>query len=134
MSRLRGEPYFIFYRDYLEWVEETNTPEAFSERMNALWQYAFKHLDVGILPRRFKKKIDAERNGRGRQCKEYIEWRHKVFERDQYTCMICGQVGGRLNAHHIKPYAYYPELRYRTNNGVTLCESCHRKVHKSKRL
>lgn len=131
---LRGEPYFIFYRDYFEWVEEAETPEKFLERMDAICIYAFKEIDVGIVPRRFKKRIDAERNQRGRRCKEYTEWRRKVYERDNYTCAICGQVGGRLNAHHIKPYAYYPKLRYRTSNGITLCESCHRKVHKSKRL
>lgn len=63
----------------------------------------------------------------------YKEWRKSVFARDDYTCQHCGQVGGELNAHHIKPYAKYKKLRYETSNGLTLCVSCHREEHKKKR-
>ena len=57
---------------------------------------------------------------------EYREWRTSIFERDNYTCQDCGQHGGYLQVDHIKPWALYPELRYATNNGKTLCVSCHR--------
>lgn len=59
---------------------------------------------------------------------QYQEWRKSVFERDKYTCVLCGQKGGRLNADHIKPYAKYPRLRYALKNGRTLCIPCHKKT------
>jgi hypothetical protein len=65
-----------------------------------------------------------------RFTKEYKKWRKSVFERDIYTCTACGKIGGNLNAHHIKPYATYKELRYELSNGITLCEDCHKSFHK----
>jgi 5-methylcytosine-specific restriction endonuclease McrA len=63
-----------------------------------------------------------------RKSFDYKEWRKKVFERDSYTCQICGEIGGYLNADHIKPFAIYPELRINIDNGRTLCENCHRQT------
>lgn len=56
------------------------------------------------------------------------EWRIKVFKRDDYTCQGCGIRGGRLQAHHIKPYREYPELRHDIDNGQTLCIDCHKQT------
>lgn len=67
-----------------------------------------------------------------RHAPDYIAWRAAVFERDNYTCAICGQVGGTLNAHHIRSFKKFPELRTQLDNGITLCEKCHRKVHREK--
>lgn len=58
----------------------------------------------------------------------YRNWRTAVFKRDDYTCVLCGTVGGSLQADHIKPFSYYPELRFLLSNGRTLCVSCHRKT------
>ena len=56
-------------------------------------------------------------------------WRKAVFERDNYTCTICGDdKGGNLEADHIKPWALYPELRYAIDNGRTLCHNCHQQT------
>lgn len=63
----------------------------------------------------------------GYYSKEYKNWRKKVFERDDYICRECG-LAGYVTAHHIKSFAYYPELRYEISNGLTLCEPCHSKT------
>ena len=59
---------------------------------------------------------------------DYTLWRTAVFERDNYTCQICGIRGGTLNADHIKPFAYFPADRLSLENGRTLCVECHRKT------
>jgi len=60
------------------------------------------------------------------QSYDYKQWRIAIFERDRYRCQGCQQVGGYLTAHHIKSWAHYPKLRYEINNGITLCEECHK--------
>ena len=69
----------------------------------------------------------------GRRSAEYKAWRAAVFARDEFTCRVCGERGGRLNAHHIKKYSVFPELRYDISNGITLCEGCHKEVHRRER-
>ncbi len=60
---------------------------------------------------------------------EYQLWRESVFKRDDYTCVKCGVRGCTLNAHHIKPFATYPQLRLAIDNGETLCDKCHHNIH-----
>lgn len=66
-------------------------------------------------------------NHRLRSSVEYKLWRESVFKRDSFTCVWCGDNrGGNLNADHIKPFAFYPELRFAIDNGRTLCVPCHK--------
>jgi 5-methylcytosine-specific restriction endonuclease McrA len=68
------------------------------------------------------------KNRAARTTLEYKQWRTAVFERDNYACIKCGQIGGKLNADHIKPFCAFKKLRLDISNGRTLCESCHRKT------
>lgn len=66
-----------------------------------------------------------------RESLEYRLWRESVFKRDDYTCRFCRARSSKgsnvvLNADHIKPFAYYPELRFAIDNGRTLCVDCHK--------
>ncbi|RYZ75415.1 MAG: HNH endonuclease, partial [Proteobacteria bacterium] len=62
-----------------------------------------------------------------RNSAQYDKWRKFVFERDNYTCAVCAQRGGKLNVHHIRRFRDYPDLRFTVSNGITLCKSCHEK-------
>lgn len=61
-----------------------------------------------------------------RTSSEYKLWREAVFERDNWTYVWCKVRGGKLNADHIKPFAFFPELRFAIDNGRTLCVPCHK--------
>jgi len=65
-----------------------------------------------------------------RTSTKYKEWQHSVFVRDNYTCQECGLIGVYFHAHHVKPFAIYPESRFDVDNGVTLCRGkCHHCWH-----
>jgi hypothetical protein len=64
-----------------------------------------------------------------RKSIEYKLWRESVFERDNWTCRKTGIKGGYLHPHHIKNFAEYTDLRFNTNNGITLSEEAHRDFH-----
>lgn len=67
---------------------------------------------------------------------DYKKWRTEVYTRDNFKCKIDDdKCSGRLEAHHILPWRDYPELRYKINNGITLCHAHHpRKRSEEKRL
>lgn len=74
----------------------------------------------------------------------YKEWRKKVYTRDNFTCVGCGQqgTGKNLNADHVIPLSLLiQKLKIKNlddailnnyiwdiNNGRTLCIACHRKT------
>lgn len=82
-----------------------------------------------------KELSNAWRGGRATEREQWQgsvecrEWRKAVFVRDNFACVLCqasAANGTRLEADHIKPWAFYPELRADVSNGRTLCKPCHR--------
>jgi len=109
-----------------------------------LWQKGEKKL----VSNPFDKSGENNPNWRGgiqpihlkiRASKEFKEWRQKVFDRDDYTCQECGKRSKKgmyvlLHAHHKKPFAKFPKLRFEVDNGETLCKPCHDKMPKGKEV
>ncbi len=86
-----------------------------------------------------------------RNSSKYQDRRQQIFLRDNFTCQKCKQKGGRLQAHHKKPFSkLIEEIKFNlpllslyeaamiyiplwdTNNGTTLCEKCHIKPGRNK--
>ena len=70
---------------------------------------------------------DKEREN-DRNCPENYKWRKAVLAHDDDTCKKCG-ITKNLEAHHILPWRLFPELRFEVENGITLCEFCHKRYH-----
>ena len=98
-------------RGYLDAMEATGLIVRFNENGDS-WMYW--------------RSYDTSRNKRD---PEYTKWRQRVFVRDNYTCQECNKNGVRLNAHHISYWADDFDGRYDVNNGITLCEECHKQAH-----
>ena len=55
-------------------------------------------------------------------------WSNMIKKLDNNMCKNCDSKE-KLNAHHIQPKSEFPDMALDVNNGVTLCEECHSKVH-----
>lgn len=56
------------------------------------------------------------------------KWGKDVKSRDKYTCQKCNSKNN-LEAHHIVSWSHNKEFRYDINNGITICEHCHKRFH-----
>lgn len=70
------------------------------------------------------------KNEAARRNIEVRLWREAVFARDNWVCQKCEVKGGTLNAHHVKNFSQYPDLRISIGNGITFCKECHKEFHK----
>ena len=77
--------------------------------------------------------LDKRRNYLDRRCKKYKDWRKEVLKRDNNKCIMCNSNVG-LEAHHIKEFSKYVNLRSNVDNGITLCNKCHKNLHRKKAL
>ncbi len=55
----------------------------------------------------------------------------KVHAQYDYTCQECSQRGGKLHAHHIIPVWRDPGRGRELGNLITVCDRCHRSIHRS---
>lgn len=99
---------------------------------------------------RFTATRDSIQRGKGRFCSivchakhkqdratvrssaRYREWRLAVLSRDNFTCCHCGCADIRprwLCGHHRLGWRERPDLRFDVDNGVTLCNPCHTRLH-----
>lgn len=98
-------------------------------------KYGFNKMDYkGKKHWNWKGGITSE-NKRQRGTANYVKWRNKVFERDNYVCQNCGIKNGKgktvyLEAHHIKSFALFKKIRFEITNGVTYCRKCHIELDK----
>ena len=79
---------------------------------------------------RYNDELSDEERELNRKYTDYYLWRKSVYERDNYTCKCCGDSsGGNLVAHHIISYRSDKEKQTLIDNGITLCEKCHKLFH-----
>lgn len=133
---------FIFYREYKEAIENLDNKQRL-EFYDCITDYAL----YGKLPDNIspiiksafiiiKNKLDKANtsywNFEDRRSAKYKSWKQNVLKRDNYICQKCGNANN-LVVHHIKPFATDKEARFDTKNGITLCQTCHKEVHKNER-
>jgi thymidylate synthase (FAD) len=73
--------------------------------------------------------VSTERESIARWTTEHASAVHEQYE---YTCKRCSVRGGRLHAHHIVPVWVDESLARETGNLITVCEKCHRMIHRTR--
>lgn len=110
-------------------------------------KFCVRHKSVGTRNAAWKGGVTIVKE-RIRDLFEYRQWRSDIFTRDKFTCINCGNIGGKLQAHHVIPMNVLMQKYeitsieaakncselFNLNNGETLCEGCHRDLHKEKGL
>ena len=99
-----------------------NKGRKFSEKLKRIWSLAKTGKKHWNWKGGFTPELARLRNGR-----QIRAWRQKVYLRDGYTCVVCGNKD-RICADHIKSFRDYPEFRFDVKNGRTLCYPCHYKT------
>jgi 5-methylcytosine-specific restriction enzyme A len=67
--------------------------------------------------------------------KKWKDKRKYILHRDGYLCQECKKYGRNNEAkvvHHILEVEEFPHLKLKNNNLVSVCKSCHNKIHPEK--
>jgi len=57
-----------------------------------------------------------------------MSWSRTIKKLDNNMCKLCSSKKD-LRAHHIRPKHDFPKLSLDLNNGIALCNECHKKLH-----
>lgn len=129
-------------KEYIKKLSDRKTKRIFCSR-NCMGEWQAKYV-IGELACNWRGGVSTI-NQRIRSLIKYSNWVKGVFKKDFFTCIKCGDKrGGNLNAHHIKQVSDIIEENnikkmqdiikskelWNINNGITLCENCHVKIHK----
>ena len=131
---------FIFYRYYKEAFDNIENKELRLELYEIIVNYALYNIYpenkeplllaiFELLKNDLDKKCKSYFSFEDRRSSKYKKWKQSVLKRDNYKCQKCGSTEN-IVAHHIKEFSKYKEERYNIKNGITLCQNCHREVHK----
>lgn len=125
----KGDCKFCSKKCYFEWQKGRKKSDEFRKKCSGRKGEINGNWKGGITP--YNKGLRTSSN--------YKIWREFVFQRDDWTCRDCGDRSRkghiiRVEAHHIKPFATFPELRFDVSNGLTLCKECHDKKPKGKQI
>lgn len=58
--------------------------------------------------------------------------RERILKRDEYLCRECKRYGKSVAAstvHHVITLEKQPDLKYSSDNLISLCSKCHDKMH-----
>lgn len=135
-------------RSGLKYIKHKDNPTSFKKGV-APWNKGLKGYQAGEKHYGFGKKrsgeikikISATKQGitqgewkKFKRSEDYIERRRfkkimqkQIFERDNYTCQLCGSKGD-LQVDHIQSWSEYVDLRFSMDNCRTVCASCHYEI------
>ena len=74
--------------------------------------------------------VSTDREGIGRRTTQIAR---TIHERNRWTCQLCHRRRSELHAHHIVPVWADISLARDPSNLTTLCDECHREVHRDER-
>ena len=111
-----------------KWLQEVNHPK--KDDHNFLLKaerWNFKNFGYGYCSlTKFLEYLDSKRLEK-RDVSYLIKLRKEIFQRDNFTCKYCGQIGGILECDHIVPYS-----KGGSNDIANLTTSC-RKCNRQKK-